>query len=239
MKQGYLQDFNYQVQNGSVSGLKGMYSSAHEQWKFLVLPYRDVNQSCNSFMNTEKAVTWYTSLNNWLGLLSEANDNNTFVANTGIPSFSMTTGSYVTNLISPGAAFPLALADLTTGVIWFHYMSKNSFMQTNLGVAESYKSNTTLWTPLVSWDTKIPMVLSIIDGVMADSCCSSQCNSACACNSRACGNTEGGISKQIGYYLTKDGLMSKFTSVISSYYNLTPSKSANSVNFAFPYDVVV
>jgi hypothetical protein len=71
-KAAMLQQASITVQNGTLVAQKGWYSSAHELWKFLVLPYRDVTEAANALENTAKAYTWYSSLNEIKGMFSEA-----------------------------------------------------------------------------------------------------------------------------------------------------------------------
>ena len=97
-KAAMLQQSTYTVQNGVLNAQTGWYSSAHELWKFLILPYRDVAGADNALANTVKSYTWYSSMNNLDGLWTEVSsiqdnlttDSQYFLYNAGIDSLSYT-----------------------------------------------------------------------------------------------------------------------------------------------------
>jgi hypothetical protein len=59
---------------GNITVQKGWWYSSHEMWKFLVLPYTDVDIVQRIFLNGEKARTWHSSENSIPGLFASVND---------------------------------------------------------------------------------------------------------------------------------------------------------------------
>ncbi len=72
-KDNFLHTVNFTTPYGNIPTQQGYYFSAHEQWKYMILPYRDVLDASYVLSNTEKSRTWYSTVNCLSGLLSETN----------------------------------------------------------------------------------------------------------------------------------------------------------------------
>ena len=226
-----LQQTSFTVQNGTLNAQKGRYSSAHELWKFLILPYRDITEAASALQNTVKSYTWYSSMNNHRGLwtvVSSVQDTleqpQYFIYNAGVEQLSYRGQSkqFRTDTMSTGAVFPLLLADFPTGMAWFNFMAANSRVQTPYGTVEAFNSAGSI-APLLTWNTKITVALAMIDGA-------TQYNSD---------NCDGNVASHIATYLKRDGVYDQFFYNTQSYYNLAPGiVTASSIPFAMPYNFV-
>ena len=73
-KAGRLVPVGYTTKSsGQITVQKGWWYSSHEMWKFLVLPYTDVDLVQRIFLNGEKARTWHSSENLIPGLFASVN----------------------------------------------------------------------------------------------------------------------------------------------------------------------
>ena len=70
----YLHVLNYTTPSGVLKVQQGWYFSAHEQWKWFVLPYRDGNNSKAALQSTEKARTYHSTVGCRKGLYSQTNN---------------------------------------------------------------------------------------------------------------------------------------------------------------------
>jgi len=107
---------------------RGFWFSAHEQWKYLMLPYRHSKTNERVFMNGERARSWYAAAVSAPGLWASVNgpipnDNSSFpyYSDCGVPPIAFQNVTH-DSVITPYGAFPLLLASPAHGVAWLHHM---------------------------------------------------------------------------------------------------------------------
>jgi hypothetical protein len=146
--------------------------SSHEQWGFLILPYRDVPLADRLFLNFQRARTWDAARRGWPGLR----------ASTHMPLRGKGTPKYVSFLgieglgreatlpdpiFSPYAAFPLALADRAAFSAWLQRMLDAPGMWGPYGIGESFAPSGAR-APLLTWDGKALPLIASMGGVVDD-----------------------------------------------------------------------
>ena len=146
--------------------------SSHEQWGFLILPYRDVPLADRLFLNFQRARTWDAARRGWPGLR----------ASTHIPVRGEGTLEYAPFLgveglgreaslpdpiFAPYAAFPLALADPAAFSAWLQRMLEAPGMWGPYGIGESFAPSGAR-APLLTWDGKALPLIAFMGGVVDD-----------------------------------------------------------------------
>lgn len=181
-KRGMLQRVALVVQNCNISTgtcrdqnitvQKGFWFSAHEQWKYLMLPYLRSPTNARVFYNGERARTWYaTQTKQSPGLWASVNGpipNN----NASFPYFSDCGVGPIAfqpvlhdDVITPYGAFPLFLASPPHATAWFHHMLRTKKGQNCYGTTESFEVNGTMVAPLTTWDSKITTLVATMGGL--------------------------------------------------------------------------
>lgn len=206
-RQGELQPVEFETPEGPLTVARGHYFSAHEQWKYLVLPYVDVDIARTIFINGEKARTIYSAQNNIPGLMAAAHLPNPvnprepgYAANFGITELAKFPASQ--NVVTPYAAFPVILAaqaegNAGPGLLWLDQMLGLPKMQGPLGMSESFRVDSMdgktvvgTTTPIVTWDVKGTTALALL----------------------------GGTHRQIADALRADGKYDRFTAMVQTEY---------------------
>lgn len=215
-KRALLQSVEFQSPEGPITVQKGWWFSSHEQWKFMVLPYLDVETPRRVFMNGERARTINSAMNSVPGLHASTNDVSDtllipdYVSDTGITSISFQTASR-TDIITPYGSFPVVLANFTVGLVWYHNMISGPKMQGPHGSTEAILINGTMIAPLVTWDTKITTVTALL----------------------------GGISSLNSEFMARDGSLARFQLVAEREYSLAfPALQGEDIPFALPANPV-
>ena len=154
----------------SITVQEGWWFSAHEQWKYLELPYLDVDINRRVFMNGERARSWNSANNNYAGLFASVNDvtsspylNVSYLSAAGIPSIAFEPVTKFTT-VTPYGSFPLFLVDEATAVVWYHLMLSAPSMQNLFGSTESCNTTGTAISPVVTWDSKISTLGAMLGG---------------------------------------------------------------------------
>lgn len=170
-KRGMLQSVDYPTPHGPITCQRGYWFSAHEQWKYLELPYMDIDINRRVFMNGERARTWNSALNYIPGLYASVND----VSKTDVPpDYISATGIQEIafqkvlrrDVVTPYATTPLWLAaGDKIGSVWYHLMISGGHMQGPFGSTEAININATAISPVLTWDSKITTVLAIMGGL--------------------------------------------------------------------------
>jgi len=169
-KRGKLQAVNYPTPNGPITVQRGWWFSSHEQWQYLELPYTEVPINKRVFLNGERARTWNSYLNNIPGLLASVSNVtqgtpvSQYVSAVGIKEIAFSTID-TTALVTPYASFPVILADLPTGLVWYYNMLMGSRMQGPYGSTESVANSGLEIAPVLTWDSKITTLCAMIGGV--------------------------------------------------------------------------
>ncbi|EGC39213.1 hypothetical protein DICPUDRAFT_75224 [Dictyostelium purpureum] len=170
-KRGLLKSIEFSTPKGNITVQKGWWFSSHEQWKYLLLPYDKVEINRRVFLNGERARTWFSFINSYPGLfasvtnVSEPNSSPNYVSATGIQEIAFE--QVLTNsLITPYGSFPLFLTnEPSLGLSWYYTMLKGNAMQNPYGSTESTNIEGDEISPVITWDSKITTVLSMLGGV--------------------------------------------------------------------------
>jgi len=169
-KRAKLQAVNYTTPEGPITVQRGWWFSAHEQWKYMELPYLDVPINRRVFLNGERARTWNSYLNKIPGLFASVSNVTTgtpvsqYVSAVGIQEIAFQKIE-TTSLITPYGSFPVILADLPTGLVWYYNMLVGSRMQGPYGSTESISINGEEIAPVLTWDSKLTTLCSMIGGI--------------------------------------------------------------------------
>ncbi|KAM9972183.1 hypothetical protein ACTFIW_003540 [Dictyostelium discoideum] len=214
-KRALLQSVEFNTHsNTNITVQRGWWFSSHEQWKYLMLPYQEIEINQRVFRNGERARTWFSSINNYPGLfasvtnVTEINQNNGYVSATGISEIAFQ--QQVTNaLITPYASFPLFLIhdQPSLGLSWYYTMLNGPSMQNPFGSTESVNIIGTEIASVITWDSKITTVLSML----------------------------GGISNINLQFLKSNGLFERFSTVIDREWSLAfPNLNGENLPFMYP-----
>ena len=163
---------------------RGFWFSAHEQWKYLFLPYRDVPINDRVFVLCEKArLAWsvqqkipglYASVN---GLAPTDDFNFPYDSDCGvepIASQPVTNRDIITPygtmnlmlLMYPPRSSPAANSTTPIGLVWLANSIRSNRGQSCFGVTEGSAVNGTMVAPLKTWDTSVTTVLGLVGGVV-------------------------------------------------------------------------
>jgi len=160
----------YVTPQGNMTVEQGNWYSAHEKWKVLEMPYLSVNLYKRLFINGEKVRTQNSNLLKIPGLYAScANislDRITpygYVSAVGIQSIAKERIKDH-DLITPYGNYPVSLANLTVGLIWYHNMILGAKMQGIYGSTESCDLAGTKIGNVVTWDSKITSLCGFIGG---------------------------------------------------------------------------
>lgn len=217
-KRAMLQNVEYLSDDGPITVQRGFWFSAHEQWKYLELPYLTASPiNRRVFLNGERARTQDSFKNKIPGLFASVTDvchsgqqPPDYISAAGIQSIAF---EVVTrrDIITPYGAFPTMLADLPTGLAWYHNMLMGTAMQGPLGSTESISTNGTMIAPVVTWDSKITSVVAMV----------------------------GGVSDIVERGLKKDGTFDRFAYVIDREWSrVFPSLKGENIPFALPSSTI-
>lgn len=158
---------------GPITVQRGFWFSAHEQWKLLEMPYRDINIVDRIFHNAERVRTCNSVLMGQNGGLFASVNNITdpvtgqiigYISAAGIPSISNQT-TQEQDIVTPYGSFPTVLYDQKVGLAWYKNMLDAKAMQNPYGSSESTRRDGTGASAFVSWDSKISTVNAILGGV--------------------------------------------------------------------------
>jgi hypothetical protein len=163
---------------GPITVQAGWRFSAHEQWKFLVLPYLDVELARRVMQNAERARSWDARLRNIPGMMaasyrppkaSEARP--VYMDRLGVEpvSYGYAEPSESDLVVSPYGAYPLILADRGIGLAWHKAMLARPKMQSQYGSVEASEAFPGVGTEprvaeILSWDTKVTSDLAMVGG---------------------------------------------------------------------------
>jgi len=163
-------DYNSQ-KFGKITVQKGHWFSSHEQWKFLALPYLDIpiqrriyrnNEVVRTLNSFEKKIPgMYASVTN---VSNDGNEKFGYLSACGVQEVSFERVDHK-EVITPYGAFPLFLINETIGSIWYHNQLLGTKMQNQFGSTESILINGRRICPLLTWDSKILTLVSILGGI--------------------------------------------------------------------------
>lgn len=187
-KRPKLQSVNLTVNasgsNVNITVQRGWWFSAHEQWKYIMLPYRRAQSNWAVFQNGERARTWYASAGGavsgpstgvvhpspgmWASVTSPVTsnaDNFDYFSACGVGPIAFETVQY-DETITPYSSFPLLLLDdQRVGAAWLHNMISSRKGQNPFGTTESFNVTGTGVGSLCTWDSKENTLLSSLGGI--------------------------------------------------------------------------
>ncbi|GAM25323.1 hypothetical protein SAMD00019534_084980, partial [Acytostelium subglobosum LB1] len=150
--------------SGVITVQKGWTYSPHESYKYLLLPYQDVEIQRRLLSNCEKARTWYSNLNGYPGMFGASyNSSSKYFVDVGVPPLSAH-DKLKTDYYTPYGAFPTIMANHPVGLVWYNNMLKGPAMQGPYGSTESGMNDGTSVSSIISWDTKTSIV-AILGGI--------------------------------------------------------------------------
>lgn len=178
---------------------EGLYFDAHEQMKFLVLPYSTIPIVQRIFVNTELARLHHARAHSLPGILAAATPpagvrcDTAFVKGhcgaTGVQALGQKRVLF-NQSVSPYGAFAAILADRATGLAWYRTTLALPRMQSRYGSLESSDLQGLTISPTLTWESKAPTVLAML----------------------------GGTSDLVGARLKRGGLMGAFTRRVQTMY---------------------
>ncbi|KAL2851384.1 putative GPI anchored protein [Aspergillus pseudodeflectus] len=157
---------------GPITVERGYWFSGHEPWKVLELPFYDVDIIRRVYHNNERVRTCNSVLTKVPGLFASVNnitDPETdtiigYISPAGIPSIANQTEQYL-DVITPYATWPTIMFDKGVGLAWWHNMVSGKKMQNPYGSTESTRVDGAGVSALLTWDSKVLTVVSILGGV--------------------------------------------------------------------------
>jgi hypothetical protein len=186
----------YRTQSGrAITVARGHWFSSHEDWGFLVLPFLDDPGARKLYDAAQRVRVTHAHEDGLPGLLASTHQPLTapgtpgYVSNLGISSIAKHPAR--TDILTPYAAFPLALWDRHAFVDWLRKMVSAPGMLGPYGMGESF-SAAGGHAPVLTWDGKaLPMVAWM-----------------------------GGTIAETRRYLERDGLLGRFLARVRADYRL-------------------
>lgn len=148
---------------------EGWRFSAHEEWKYLVLPYGDVQNAMNLRESNERARTWYSVDNGIPGMKAACYDSDDiYIDRLGAEplSYGYTEPPPEEEMVTPYGAFPLITIARGPGLSWYHSTLARPMMQSQFGSTESsaYLLDDAPVAKFVTWDTKVTTDVAMSGG---------------------------------------------------------------------------
>jgi hypothetical protein len=157
--------------NEHITVQKGWWFSAHEQWKYLFLPYLQSDINKRVFLNGEKARTWDAKESKLPGMfasvtsaISSNADALAYFSDCGVQSAAYEKVGH-RQVVTPYSTMPLFLADQASAAVWYHNMLSGPAGQTKYGSIEALDISGTKVSPMTTWDSKITTVVAIMGGL--------------------------------------------------------------------------
>ncbi|CAF1493217.1 unnamed protein product, partial [Adineta steineri] len=147
---------------------RGFWFSSHEQWKYLYLPYQDIDLQKRLFISGEKVRVHHSARNRIPGLYaSVASDAKVgtyqvdYYSACGIQQIAFQPVEH-TSVITPYASFPVIMANESIGLAWYLNMLQGPAMQNMYGSTEATNVNGLTISPVITWDSKITTVVAML-----------------------------------------------------------------------------
>jgi hypothetical protein len=157
-------------QYGKITVQRGWWFSAHEQWKYLLMPYLDVSIHKRLFFNMERARTLFSAERSIPGLYASVNapaySNDMDIgydSACGIASIAFEQIQF-NDTVTPYGAMALTMIAPEYGLAWVLNMIHASKGQTLFGTIESVNTVGKGVSPLTTWDSKITTVVALLGG---------------------------------------------------------------------------
>ncbi|KAM3448251.1 hypothetical protein MY3296_007934 [Beauveria thailandica] len=157
---------------GPITVEQGYWFSGHEPWKILELPYFDIDIIRRLHQNAERVRTCNSIVTRVPGLFASVNNSTDpttdeitgYISPAGIVSVA-SQKEQEHDVITPYAAWPTIMVDKSVGLAWWWNMLQGKKMQNPYGSTESTRVDGKLVSALVTWDSKITTVVSLLGGV--------------------------------------------------------------------------
>lgn len=152
---------------------RGWRFSSHEEWGYLMLPFRDIPIANALFVNAQRARTAFAADEGRPGLYASThlpqvgNASPLYENRMGIPSIA-TEGTEAMSVYAPYAAFPLALVDKNMFATWMKNMLSAPRMFGEHGIGESFDGAGNAIAPVLTWDGKALPLLAWSGGISSD-----------------------------------------------------------------------
>lgn len=148
---------------------EGWRFSAHEEWKYLVLPYGDIQNAMNLRESNERARSWYSHDEGIPGMKAACYDSeDLYIDRLGVEplSYGFTEPPDDQEMVTPYGAFPLITISRGDGLAWYHATISRPMMQSQFGSVESsaYLLETPAVAKFVTWDTKVTTDVAMAGG---------------------------------------------------------------------------
>jgi hypothetical protein len=194
-----------------ITVVEGHWFSSHEDWGFLILPYRDLPVADRLFSNAQRVRTRYAAKRGLSGLFASTHrpisgdgGELAYENAAGIQEVAKDTVRQGTPIFAPYAAFPLALVDQRLFAGWLKSMVDRPGMFGPYGIGESYSEDGSS-APLLTWDGKaLPMIAAM-----------------------------GGVSREIGRFLKRDGTYGALMARVAGDYRLFDERAITGEDVPF------
>mmetsp|Transcript_59033 Transcript_59033/g.68290 ORF Transcript_59033/g.68290 Transcript_59033/m.68290 type:complete len:472 (-) Transcript_59033:131-1546(-) len=151
---------------------RGFWFSAHEQWKYLMLPYDRSETNYRVFLNGERARTWYAfeakqSPGLWASVNGPIPNNSVpfpYFSDCGVGPIAFEEVLH-DDVVTPYGMFSLYLASPSHGAAWLHHMIDARRGQNCYGTTEAFNITGTEVSPLTTWDSKITTLVATSGGL--------------------------------------------------------------------------
>jgi hypothetical protein len=157
-----------------ITVVEGNWFSSHEDWGFLVLPFRDVPVADALFENAQKARTAYSAAHGWPGLFASTSRPSAggkrdlgYLSALGVPSIAKEKVSE-RRVFAPYAAFPVALSNKRVFATWMKRMLETPGMWGKNGMGESFTAGGKQMAPILTWDGKALPMVALMGGIGSD-----------------------------------------------------------------------
>ncbi len=152
--------------------VRGYWFSAHEDWAYMVLPFRDLPVVRDLYANAQKVRTIDARERHLPGLKASTHAPTEekplrYFSALGVQAVA---GQKVAraNILAPYAAFPLALVDRTAFASWLGRMLSTPRMWGPNGIGESFRARSSKIAPKLTWDGKMLPMMAWMGGISDD-----------------------------------------------------------------------
>lgn len=166
-----LDDIPAMGQSTMFSVERGFWYSAHEKWKYLLLPYTRSKTNNRVFINGERFRSAYARSVSARGMWASSNgpvpDSTTdfeYFSDCGIEAAALNPVTH-DDVITPYGVYPIFLANFSVAAGWLHHMMLIRKAQNCFGTTESFNIDGTMVAPLTTWDSKITTLAAVLGGL--------------------------------------------------------------------------
>eukprot|EP01133_Synstelium_polycarpum_P013884 gene13884-16378_t len=162
----------YKTPVGDVTYAEGYTFSAHEQWKYLMLPYQSIPLHNRILLGSEKVRTWFSKANSYPGLFAAMYNTTlpdeppaSYAIYFGVRPAAMSGQINDYSSFTPYGITGLGIVDHVAALAWYHNMISGPKMQGPYGSTEGGSNDGKRIAPKLSWDTKGTGLVSLLGGI--------------------------------------------------------------------------